>query len=111
MVKFPNKNNEAFISEDNLTINFVDNNKEIIIIRNNKEIYRQSLIPILSQLHQKNKNTEKENLNLNDFSYTKEINNYKIKMIFTTLSGRENTQKSSEINIIKLDFYLLIGEF
>lgn len=103
-----NYHNEVAGLNNNLTVKLSDLNQEIIIIQNETEIYSKSLIPILVEFHQKNKDMPIEKLNKEEFTYTEETSNLKLKFIFNSFYGSLEKKNPDNINIRNIDLYLLI---
>ena len=68
------------------------------------------MIPIVAELHQKNKESRRENIDLDHLTYTAQKNDYRFKFIFNTFTGRTDNSDFEKITISKLDFYLLIDD-
>ena len=110
LLHISNYSREFNIQKENLQIQFDYENKEIIIKEDNNEILSQSLIPIVAELHQKNKESRRENIDLDHLTYTAQKNDYRFKFIFNTFTGRTDNSDFEKITISKLDFYLLIDD-
>jgi len=110
LLHISNYSREFNIQKANLQIQFDYENKEIIIKEDNNKIFSQSLIPIITALHQKNKEIRKENIDLDHVTYTAQKNDYRFKFIFNTFAGRTKNSEFGKITISKLDFYLLIDD-
>jgi hypothetical protein len=95
-------------SKNGLTVKMNNLNKEIIINQDDKEIYRRSLIPILVELHQQNKDIPAEKLNPEEFIYIDQSQDIKVKYIFNSFYGNAERESPDNINIRSVDFYLLI---
>ncbi len=102
-------NNEIKQLNNLLTVNLNDLNKKIIIMENDIEIYNRSLLPVLKEIHLKNKNIPYEKLNPEDFIFFDENKNLSIKIIFRTISGTSEISNPNAINIDNINLYLLIG--
>ena len=110
LIQLSNHNNLFHITENNLKVKLNNITKEIIITQDSMEIYQQSLIPILKEIHQKNKNISKENLDLQKFIYRDQNENINLKYIFKSFYGNYEKTNQNNINIDHVDFYLLIAQ-
>jgi hypothetical protein len=94
--------------DEKLTVKFNNLNKEIVIIESGIEIYRQSLIPILVELHLKNKDIPVEEVNPEEFVCLDENKDIILKYIFNSFNGSIEKANPDNINIKNVDFYLFL---
>ncbi|MDZ7672802.1 MAG: hypothetical protein U5K53_08250 [Halanaerobiales bacterium] len=95
-------------AENNLTIKVNELNDEITIFTDNNELYQKSLIPLIIEFHQQNKENSYEELNQDNFIFIEENNNIKVKMIFNSIYGSIEEIDNQDLDIRSIDFYLLI---
>ena len=91
-----------------LSIKINDLDKKIIITKEGEEIYNRSLVPILNDIHRKNKGKSIEELNQEDLSYIDLKENFKVKYIFLSFQHSVENNETNTSNLNHLNFFLLI---
>jgi hypothetical protein len=94
--------------ESNISFKINELNNEITIFNDEEVIYKRSLIPIIIEIHQQNKNVSYEDINQNNFIFIDDNVDLRIKLIFNSIYGSIEEIDNQDLDIRSLDFYLLI---
>ena len=91
-----------------IEIKYDNKTHEIKINSGNKDIYKNSLLDFVKQIHKKYGADNKDDIDSNEMSLVDENENIKVKFIFNHIDGYED-KTDSDINVSSMDFYILVS--
>lgn len=94
-------------STSGIAMKYNNNTQEVIIYKDNREIYKTSLEDFGKKVYEKFGKDYNKGIDYNEMSFADENENVKVKFIFTYINGYEDVGNNS-IDVDSMDFYVLI---
>ena len=104
---FSSYNNELLDTENNLKVKLNKLSMDLQILQDEIVIYHKSLLPILAEFHNENKDLKHENYYEKEFIFTDENYNTSLKIIFNSFNGNYEKGNPDNFNINHITFHIL----